>query len=291
MKRRRRRYGSFFEDTIIGIIMSIVLKIALGFGLIFFLMLCSYKLTAIQNAIVLNSLASAVVLYYTFISRHRPPIREKIISCIVAISFWFTLIFGGRGGTVADTVILYLLITYIIRTYLLENRVFTVLNGEALVLLFFYITRTMRFIFINELSSLRFLIIPAILTVLTIPLFIKLTNAGLIRFKNDGTLVALLLTVLLVFCLSWSTIENLNYALDTSKPKAHTATIIEADYNTSGRGSIEYHFKLDIDGTTYNYYPSENEFMAYNEGDELELWLYKGAFMEPYYISNRQKRP
>ena len=285
MRRRRRRYGSFFEDTIIGIILSIVFKILLASFILLTLIFITYKLPHTYFIIVLNCVASTFIIYFTFISEKRPKGKGKIISCIVAASLWYILLTHTRGATLAHTAVIYLLVTYIIYSYIVKRQISSVLNGEALGLIVIYVPYFSKALYRDDFSSsIRFLIIPVILTVLSIPLVIWLTNIGIIRFDDDGPLVTLLLTMLFVFALSFSSIINLNYALDTSDAKPVAANIVERYEEHATRAGMDYFFVLDINGVEYTYQITWREYNKYAEGDEYRLALYSGAFGEPYYF-------
>ncbi len=293
-KSKRRNYNKYGTAVwIFGEIALIALKVILALALCIILLILNVKLDPKTYTIVLNSVASAVILFFTFVSRKRPPLKEKLISCAVALSLWVPLMIGTRKALIIDTAVLWALLAYLTCMYIFKGKKFSVLNGEALYLSLLYVSSAFLYTFADESGYLKFIILPAILAIATIPITVILLEKGKIELDKP-TFTEGVLTVLAVsflsFIMLFLTICNLNFSLDFSTPTEERAIIKDTYFSGGGRTPTHYSLLLDINGEEIEFEASPEEYLTHDVGDIFYVELYKGAFGAKYYISGQNER-
>lgn len=104
--------------------------------------------------------------------------------------------------------------------------------------------------------------------------------------QKQNRIWAPLCALLFVFIGVWMSANVLNYSLDTARPRSVQAQVLEKDIRTGPRSPTTYEFKILVEGEDkprtlnvpqYVYYHTE-------EADSILIYVYPGAFHEPYYI-------
>ena len=83
---------------------------------------------------------------------------------------------------------------------------------------------------------------------------------------------------------------HLNYALNFTPPQDYSATIEDKHWSKRRRNPTDdYTFKVSIDGKTYRFEVTRDEYYRYDEGDTYYFYRYEGALGEPFFLSKMGK--
>ena len=290
--RRGYKRSSFFTDSIAGIIISIIIRGVLflvgSLGLIFVLMLLSAKLEPYLLGMILRGVISAVMLFFTFFGKKRLHFSDIIASLAVVLTVWLPMLIGKKAGIAITMAALLALVAYIAYMHIVRRRTVKVLCWEWVYLLICHVAASAFQTYADDSKTLWFLILPAVMTIASVPLSVILIDRGMIRLgdiRMSEAVCAVIIIAVVTFGVFYCGTCNLNYVLDSSEPVKETAVIKEAEVFHGARSSISYFFHLDVNGKEISLEVTDHEYFNFNEGDEYKIELYEGAFGAPYYMS------
>lgn len=107
----------------------------------------------------------------------------------------------------------------------------------------------------------------------------------IIRLKDDRRserIACVVLTAMMGFAGIWSSLMNLNYALDTSLPQTYE-TKVTGRHVSTGK-STTYYLQVYSPEGMLEVRVSENEYTNTESGHPGTLERYRGAFDDPYYV-------
>ena len=231
---------------------------------------------------------SGVILYFTFCWREKQTLPAKVILCISALLPFQTLLIQSDRFLL----ITILLIPLVGTAYLLYQHITTKRHSQVL----FYVTMTLYlfgimssrdYTFVNNADGFHFWRVSLLAAVLLGAGGIYLVANGILTLKDNRIsekVCLCLLTFFMGFVLTWATAMNLNYALDTSEPKVYSLEIIEKDISSS-RSGTDYYLYVELHGEKRRLTVSQSDYHSCDIGDDHYVYLYSGAFNDPYYIA------
>jgi hypothetical protein len=238
-------------------------------------------------SIIIRLAGTALVVYFAWISKEKPPKTLDRILCSVLgfILLWLPII------VISEKALIIIIIAAVIASafYLVYNYIFRwelcrQLAYETLCLAIIPILEQGRFAFLNSPNYFHFWQISLIIGAFAAGATIVLQILKILEYKSvRETFFAPLVVFVFVFVFTTAASCNLNYALDTSPPSEHIAIIEEKDMRGGGRQTVTYSFILNLDGEKVKIDVSQSEYYSYESGDHFKLKLYKGAFNDPFY--------
>lgn len=245
---------------------------------------------ALWYRIVLKLLLSAVVLYGTYLGARTPPLFAKIALTVSLILYvWASLlIHADRILMLLAIGVLFILLFCALYLYLRRQEHYIVLTGCIAFVGLFNLLVTDCYTFVYSPGKLHFWLVPVLVSVVPTAVCAVLLYKRKIVL-DDNRFSERFFASLLVFVCSaailWSTINNLNYALDTSVPTVYaTSSIASKSIQRHSRAPNDYVFCVNINGDSVTMYVSHEQYDAHNVGDPYPILLYDGAFSDPYYI-------
>lgn len=152
-------------------------------------------------------------------------------------------------------------------------------------LLFFNDMRMYNYIE-DEKGSMKFWLPALIIGVLLGALAGYLLFTGIAKLKDNRKsekIACIFLAWFVFFALAWSSINHLNFVLDTSEPYKMEQEIIGKDKDTSG-DSTDYYLIVEINGEKTEIAVYSQDYRRYEIGDTFSIYYCEGAFGEPFYI-------
>lgn len=244
---------------------------------------------ALWYRIVQKLLLSAVVLYGTYLGARTPPLFAKIALTVSLILYiWASLlIHADRILMLLDTGVLFILLFCALYLYLRRKEHYTVLTGCTAFVGLFNLLEIDRYTFVNNPEDLHFWLVPVLVSVVPTVVCAVLLYKRKIVLEDNRFSERFLLPIIVFGCsaaILWSTINNLNYALDTSAPTVYATSIASKSIQRHSRGPNDYVFCVNINGDSVTMYVSHEQYDAHNVGDPYPILLCDGAFSDPYYI-------
>lgn len=117
---------------------------------------------------------------------------------------------------------------------------------------------------------------------------IHLLLQGKIQLKDNRLSEQILLPILVCgvcFCVTWMTVQNLNYALDRSTPTRFETVITEKNEYHS-KSVTSYYLTVRLNGEAVEMSVLSGEYERVQIGDAYPVLQYDGAFGDAYYIPN-----
>ena len=139
----------------------------------------------------------------------------------------------------------------------------------------------------KDSGDIHFLLPSILITVAVTGVAVALIIKDKIPIRNEknntkGTKVAIVILVIMAsFGLCWPSFDHLNFALDTSDPVAYEEVIIEK--TKTGGKSPNFYLHMEINGEKRKIDVPRSVYDQYDEGDTFEIYLYEGAFDDPFY--------
>lgn len=244
---------------------------------------------ALWYRIVQKLLVSAVVLYGTYLGARTPPRFAQIALTVSLILYiWASfLIHADRILMLLDTGVFFILLFCALYLYLRRQEHYAVLTGCTTFVGLFYLSEIDRYTFVYSPGKLHFWLIPVLVSVVPTVIFAVLLYKRKIVLE-DNRFSERFFSLILVFACSaailWGTVNNLNYALDTSAPTVYAASIASKSIQRHSRGPNDYVFFVNINGESVKMYVTHDQYDAHDAGDPYPILLCDGAFSDPYYI-------
>lgn len=244
---------------------------------------------ALWYRIVQKLLVSAVVLYGTYLGARTPPRFAQIALTVSLILYiWASfLIHADRILMLLDTGVFFILLFCALYLYLRRQEHYAVLTGCTTFVGLFYLSEIDRYTFVYSPEKLHFWLIPVLVSVVPTVIFAVLLYKRKIVLE-DNRFSERFFSLILVFACSaailWGTVNNLNYALDTSAPTVYAASIASKSIQRHSRGPNDYVFFVNINGESVKMYVTHDQYDAHDAGDPYPILLCDGAFSDPYYI-------
>lgn len=245
--------------------------------------------TSFWYNLVLKTLVSIAVLYFTWIQGKSPRLPVKILLTIAWILFvWLPLVvYSDRVLLLLDSGVLFVLLFCVLYLYLRYKRWYGVLNACTLIVGMYCFFAMDRYTFVNTSADLHFWVIPLLISIFSAVICAVLLYKRKIVLKDNRVSERICLPIVifgLCFSILWSTLCNLNYILDTSVPTAYSSSIVSKEIRTHSRGPADYIFRVRINGDIVEINVSSVQYDSHDEGDPYPILLYDGAFSDPYYI-------
>ena len=250
---------------------------------------------ALEFYFVSNVIIGALIILYASLYKEKTPILARIAMITCGLS-WITpvaiipFLKDIKAVYVSNTVFLWLAALILCISCIgkgMEQEGKTIKTATCVLVLLDFLScfsDMSYYEYVNNSGSIHFwlpsLIVGVIFTAITAVLLIK----DLIPLKDDRTSekVALCFVALIFgFFITWATVSNLNYALDTNEPVIYEQEILEKSY-TSGKRSQNF-FHVNINGKELKIEVTSKTYREYEVGDIIEISYYEGAFNDPFY--------
>ena len=268
-----------------------------GIGLIIagFVAMCIMGIlpSSVTDVVILSILPFLLmgvgVLYFAFIHSSRPTVMGRILAVVSVVNMLQgALLPFPRLSMLLSAILLVSHAAYCAR-YLFLSAYLSyrpVLNGW---LLMFEVLTTIvgvtAYTFVEPTKFLHFWEIPLILSLLLTGVTVFFLVKGTIELKDDrlSERIALPFLVLLMsFALLTFTVENLNCALDTSKPTAYTVTV--QDKHRSAGKMTRCFLTVTVAGQELDLDVAASDYREAEIGDPVVVEVYEGAFGKAYCI-------
>ena len=229
------------------------------------------------------------VLYFAFIHSSRPTVPGQILAVASVVNMMQGAILPFPRLTMLFSAVLLVAhaaycARYLFLSVYLSYRPF--LNG---CLLIFEILMTLvgvrSYTFMEPTKFLHFWEVPLVLSLLLTGVTVFFLVKGSIELKDDrlSERVALPFLVLLMsFALLTFTVQNLNCALDMSKPTAYTVTV--KDKHRSAGKMTRCFLTVTVEGRELELDVAASDYRETEIGDPAVVEVYEGAFGKPYCI-------
>lgn len=268
-----------------------------GIGLIIagFVFMCIMGIlpSSVTDVVILSILPFLLmgvgVLYFAFIHSSRPTVMGRILAVVSVVNMLQgALLPFPRLSMLLSAILLVSHAAYCAR-YLFLSAYLSyrpVLNGW---LLMFEVLTTIvgvtAYTFVEPTKFLHFWEIPLILSLLLTGVTVFFLVKGTIELKDDrlSERIALPFLVLLMsFAILTFTVENLNCALDTSEPTAHTVTV--QDKHRSAGKMTRCFLTVTVAGQELDLDVAASDYRETEIGDPVVVEVYEGAFGKAYCI-------
>lgn len=90
-------------------------------------------------------------------------------------------------------------------------------------------------------------------------------------------------TIIITMFLLFGTINNVNYAFDSSEKISNNYEIIDKEIAVHGRGRNSYHIIFNINGEPFDMKVNKVVYFNYEIGDSIQIYEYEGALGYSYY--------
>ena len=255
---------SYIDDYSVAKSVQIACNITVGASLILFALLNREKTSLLARiALIIEGLSQSVLPFAKDYKEYYLFFTIILWSCALLLCLSCIFPFGEKEGRMVAVV------------------------GATFTLLDFLSFMDDYYEFKENSGDIHFLVPSILITVAVTGVCIILLIKDKIPIKdkkNDtkaGKIAIVFLAIMASFALSWSIFYHLNFALDTSEPVKCEEKIIEKD--TSGGKRTNYYFYVEIDGEERRIEVPRSIYRQYEEGDTLEIFLYDGAFDDPFY--------
>ena len=229
------------------------------------------------------------VLYFAFIHSSRPTVMGRILAVVSVVNMLQGALLPFPRLTMLLSAILLIAHAAYCARYLFLSAYLSyrpVLNGW---LLMFEVLTTIvgvtAYTFMEPTKFLHFWEIPLILSLLLTGVTVFFLIKGTIELKDDrlSERIALPFLVLLMsFALLTFTVENLNCALDMSKPTAYTVTV--QDKHRSAGKMTRCFLTVTVAGQEVELDVAASDYRETEIGDPVVVEVYEGAFGKAYCI-------
>ena len=248
---------------------------------------------ALQRVTVLGVLPYLLmgvgVLYFAFIHSSRPTVMGRILAVgSVVNTLQGALLPSPRLTMLLSAILLVSHAAYCAR-YLFLSAYLSyrpALNGWLLMFeTLTTIVGVTAYTFVEPTKFLHLWEVPLVLSLLLTGVTVFFLVKGSIELKDDrlSERIALPFLVLLMsFALLTFTAQNLNCALDTSKPTAYTVTV--KDKHTSAGKMTRCFLTVTVEGQELDLNVAASDYREAEIGDPAVVEVYEGAFGKPYCI-------
>ena len=229
------------------------------------------------------------VLYFAFIHSSRPTVMGRILAVVSVVNMLQGALLPFPRLTMLLSAILLVSHAAYCARYLFLSAYLSfrpALNGYLLMFeTLMTVVGVTAYTFVEPTKFLHFWEIPLILSLLLTGITVFFLVKGTIELKDDrlSERIALPFLVLLMsFALLTFTVENLNCALDTSKPTAYTVTV--QDKHRSAGKMTRCFLTVTVAGQELELDVAASEYREAEIGDPVVVEVYEGAFGKAYCI-------
>ncbi|MBE6142685.1 MAG: hypothetical protein E7177_01695 [Erysipelotrichaceae bacterium] len=280
------------EGLKLGILILII--IIAGFGIMFYSL--SPKLSEFRNSIygiILNVLfIFGIIIFLCFSKTINLPFLGKCTLLIYGLLYLLFIIID-LGKVEAIFFFLYSIYAIIVSIYLYKKYekefksiwIFGAISYLTSVVFVFRVN------YINGEMNKTFLMTTIILTMLAFGGCLIYSLVHYSVHNNKEKLITIpLFGAFVTFLFSWLTISSMNIYLDFSLPRYEQFIIIDKEIDTGAKKITNYEFEVKKDDVTFTIGVSEEVYYTYDIGETIVLSIYDGAFNEPYYMHDSEKR-
>lgn len=229
------------------------------------------------------------VLYFAFVHSSRPTVMGRILAVVSVVNMLQGALLPFPRLTMLLSAILLVSHAAYCARYLFLSAYLSyrpVLNGYLLMFeTLMTVVGVTAYTFMEPTQFLHFWEIPLILSLLLTGVTVFFLVKGSIELE-DGRLserIALPFLVLLMsFALLTFTVENLNCALDVSKPTAYTVTV--QDKHRSAGKITRCFLTVTVEGQELDLNVAASDYRETEIGDPVVVEVYEGAFGKAYCI-------
>ncbi len=249
--------------------------------------------------IVEKIIITAIICYYSWFRKNKSPLNIRIVTTILGVLFFWIPLFISSNRTLCLILTGLLLVAVCILIYTLIRDIANMCSLLYIEVIFYTFGALSFSEFTEETTKNAFVFIPIIISIVFTAIatigswhIFKRRNPPTAKVKKSHKKPAEFV-VWVAFCslifswlISYITIDNLNYALDASKPTTHLCEITDKSYKIGRRHQRGYHcFKVEIDGENFWIDVTSSQFDYYSVGDDFAVNLHSGFLDEPYLIS------
>ena len=239
-------------------------------------------------SIILKMIPTGLLLYFAWIAKCRPPKAGQIIMTLMASVPWQGFLFSSTRLVVLNATVL----TFVGIGYLLFINVMQDKNNKPLC----YATAMLSLVLLLQMQYYSYLdgkthfwIVSLVLASLAGIAVYCLIHRGLNWLLDEDTILERIsvcfIVTAIVFVLSWSTANNMNYFLDFSEPEEYCMTIVDKQMRSSRSGTY-YELVLVYNENEVTLGVSQSTYFQNEIGDVFSVALYQGFWGEPYYIAD-----
>ncbi len=296
MRSRSKKYNKINSEQIVDRIVYFLLIAYIAYSL---LPAFSEIRSTFSAGIVEKIVITVIIFYYSWFRKNKPPLGIRIVTTVLGVLFFWMPLFISSNRTLCLILTGLLLVAVYILIYTLIRdiaNICTLLYIEVI----FYTFGALRFSeFTEEITKNAFVFIPIIISIVFTVIatigswhIFKRRNPPTAKVKksrkNPAEFVILVAFCTLIYSwlISYITIDNLNYALDTREHTTYVCEITDKSYKISRRHQRGYcRFKVEIEGESFWIDVTPTQFDYYFVGDDFAVNLHKGFFDETYLIS------
>jgi hypothetical protein len=229
------------------------------------------------------------VLYFAFIHSSRPTVTGRILAVASVVNMMQRAILPFPRLTLLLSAILLVSHAAYCARYLFLSAYLSyrpALNGYLL--MFETLTTVVgvtTYTFMEPTKFLHLWEVPLILSLLLAGVTVFFLVKGSIELKDDrlSERIALpFMMLILSFAILTFTVQNLNCALDTSKPTAYTVTV--QDKHTSPGKTTRCFLTVTVEGRELDLNVAASDYRETEVGDPAVVEVYEGAFGKAYCI-------
>lgn len=243
-----------------------------------------------RGAMILSMVLLTVsALGFVWIPQYAPPRAVQILLTASVSTLWLPKIpqIPMRICVLADTVFLLAVACAALWVWFRKGkcRMPAIFAG---VFVFICISTMDLYTFVQNPNGAHFWKISLTLAAVGCVICIHLLLQGKIQLKDNRLSEQILLPILVCgvcFCVTWMTVQNLNYALDSSTPTRFETVITEKNEYHS-KSVTSYYLTIRLNGEAVEMSVLSGEYERVQIGDAYPVLQYDGAFGDAYYIPN-----
>lgn len=236
--------------------------------------------------LIIKSAFSVAILYFMWFDKNKPPLFEKVVLSVYALTPWLVLFISARIVILLEIIIFYILVVRVLTFYFKRQKYSqTVICLMAFIILMMLLDMD-NFTFINNDGDLHFWQLSVITAIIATIATIILITKKILFFDEKQKFYrysAPLFVFVVAFMMSWTSINDLNYALDYSKPTLNVGMITDKKVTRTSKNYRRYILIVSVNGGEKEFYVDDTEYDDRKIGDFMRITLYKGAFNDPYY--------
>lgn len=238
--------------------------------------------------IIWKIILSGAALFFSYFWKKDQPIMAKVILLSVACMPWLTTLgVTQRHLLLVETVLMYVAIVTLLYWNIKEHCSHETVLMAAIFLMVSVVITFSRYTYVDDSVQMRHWPVYLACGILAAVVLGVLLAKGFISLEDDRAsenIAACIIAGLLGFVIPLTTVNNINYMLDTSEPTVYELTIGEKETESSSKGGRRYYLIVGRNGQQLEMRVSQSEYYQYEVGDKLPVALYEGALGDAYYI-------
>ena len=257
----------------------------------FCIFLIPSSFTAMRQTLVFDiirrALISSLVLYFAWISKHRPEmLSARIVMSLVAPTYLLPLILpSSKLSLLFSVAVCWIGAGFAVCLWIFREEHYIPLTTVAVAYAFFImLSALVDYTYLNSPNGLKFWGISLILAIACGIASAVMLCTGMIALTDDrtGNIVGVVLAVIMgVFFMTMCTANHLNYALDTTPANEQTVIITNKDvYHSSMNTHYELYFWYE--GEERIIEVAKDEYNSLVIGDRFDIEICDGAFVEAF---------